>query len=50
MVSTTDKFIYFPKSFNEQMAWIGKEVEHIIKHNDEHDIKKNIQEKGVLCR
>lgn len=46
MVSTTDKFIYFPKSFNEQMAWIGEEVEHIIKHNDEHDIKKNIQEKG----
>lgn len=46
MVSTTDKFIYFPKSFNEQMAWIGEEVEHIIKHNGEYDIKKNIQEKG----
>lgn len=46
MVGTVDKLIYFPKSFNEQMAWIGEEVEHIIKYNDDYDIKKNIQENG----
>ena len=42
MISMMDKRIYFPKTFNEQMAWIGEEVEHIIKYN----LKRNIQAKG----
>lgn len=46
MVNMVDKKIYFPKSFNEQMAWIDEEVEHIIKYNDKYNIKKAIQEKG----
>lgn len=46
MVGTMDKLIYYPKSFNEQMAWLGEEVEHIIKYNNEYKIKKNIQEAG----
>ena len=46
MVTTIDKLIYYPKSFNEQMAWIGEEVEHIIKYDNEYSIKKNIQEAG----
>lgn len=46
MVSMMDKEIYFPKSFNEQMAWIDEEVEYIIKYNDKYDIKSSIQEKG----
>lgn len=46
VISMTDKKIYFPKSFNEQMAWIDEEIEHIIKYNDKYNIKENIQEKG----
>ena len=46
MVSMMDKKIYFPKSFNEQMAWIDEEIEHIIKYNDKYNIKENIQERG----
>lgn len=46
MISMTDKKLYFPKSFNEQMAWIDEEVKHIIKYNDKYNIKKDIQEKG----
>lgn len=46
MVSTMDQAIYFPKSFNEQMSWLGEEVEHIIKNNDKYKIKKKIQEQG----
>ena len=47
MIDAMDKKIYFPRTFNEQMAWIAEEVEHIIKYNTEHNIKKNIQEEGV---
>lgn len=47
MIDAMDKKIYFPRTFNEQMAWIAEEVEHIIKYNAEHNIKKNIQEEGV---
>ena len=46
MIDAMDKQIYFPKSFNEQMAWIEEEVEHIIEYNDKYNIKKKIQEKG----
>ena len=42
MIDAMDKKIYFPRTFNEQMAWIAEEVEHIIKYNTEHNIKKNI--------
>ena len=31
MVSEQDKRIYFPRSFNEQMAWIDEEVELILR-------------------
>ncbi len=31
MVSEWDKKIYFPMTFNEQMAWIDEEVEYILK-------------------
>lgn len=47
MIDTLDKKIYFPRSFNEQMAWIDEEVEHIIKYDDKYNIKKDIQEKGI---
>ncbi len=33
MVSEQDKTIYFPCTFNEQMAWIGEEVEMILGKN-----------------
>lgn len=46
MVNPKDKKVFFAKSFNEQMAWLHEEVEHIIKYNDKHNIKKDIQEKG----
>lgn len=46
MVSTIDKKIFFPKTFNEQMAWIDEEVERIIKNNDNYNIKKAIQKEG----
>lgn len=46
MVNKTDEKIYFPKSFNEQMAIVGAEVEHIIKYNSKFNIKKRIQEEG----
>lgn len=46
MVSAMDKVIYFPKSFNEQMSWLGEEVERLIKNNDKYKIKKRIQEQG----
>lgn len=46
MVNPRDKKVFFAKSFNEQMAWLHEEVEHIIKYNDKHHIKKDIQEKG----
>ncbi len=47
MIKALDKKIYFPKSFNEQMAWIDEEVKHIIKYNDKYNIKRDIQEKGI---
>lgn len=43
MIKEVDKQIYFPRSFNEQMAWIGEEVEHIIKYNEAHKIKEEIK-------
>ena len=43
MITAADKNIYFPRTFNEQMAWIGEEVEHIIKYN----LKADIQEQGI---
>lgn len=46
MVDEIDKQIYFSRTFNEQMAWIDEEVEHIIKHNDVHKIKAGIQKQG----
>ena len=49
MIDALDKKIYFPRSFNEQMAWIDEEVEHIIKYNDKYNIKKDIQEKGRVA-
>lgn len=46
MINEVDKQIYFTKTFNEQMAWIDEEVEHIIKYNDAHKLKEGIQEQG----
>lgn len=46
VISMIDEKIYFPKTFNEQMAWIDEEVKHIIKYNNKYNIKKDIQEKG----
>ena len=42
----TDEEIFFSKSFNEQMSWIGQKVEHIIRNNESHKIKKKLKEKG----
>lgn len=38
MISAEDKKIYFPISFNEQMAWLGEEIERTIKNNDKSNI------------
>lgn len=46
MVQEVDKQIFFSRSFNEQMAWIGEEVEHIIKYNEVHKIKEGIKKQG----
>lgn len=46
MVDIKDKKIYFSRTFNEQMAWINEEVEHIIKYNEVRKIKKGIQDQG----
>lgn len=42
MLGPEEKKIWFAKSFNEQMSWLGEEVESIIKN----DFKKKIKEKG----
>lgn len=31
--------IYFPRSFNEQMAWLGEEIEHFIKHRKNENLR-----------
>lgn len=49
MVGIKDKQIYFHKSFNEQMAWIYEEVEHIIKYDEKHNIRLKIQQKGIAA-
>lgn len=41
-----DKETCFPRTFNEQMAWIGEEVEHIIKHNATRQTKQSIRQQG----
>lgn len=41
-----DKETYFPRTFNEQMAWIGEEVEHIVKHNATRQTKQSIRQQG----
>jgi hypothetical protein len=46
MVSENDKMIYFPRTFNEQMGWIGAEIEQIIKHNERFHSKERIKEQG----
>lgn len=33
-IDELDKRIYFSISFNEQMAWIGEEVEYIIRYDE----------------
>lgn len=38
MISAEDKKVYFPMSFNEQMTWLGEEVERAVKYNDEGNI------------
>ena len=41
-----DKETCFPRTFNEQMAWIGEEVEHIVKHNATRQTKQSIRQQG----
>lgn len=38
MISEEDKKIYFSISFNEQMTWLGEEVERAVRHNDKSNI------------
>lgn len=40
MVTEHDKRTYFPLSLNEQMSWIGEEIERIIKTNKKHEVRK----------
>lgn len=49
MIDIKDNQIYFSKSFNEQMAWIDAEVEHIINYDKKHNIRLKIQEKGIAA-
>lgn len=37
-----DRKNFFPRSFNEQMTWIGEEVENIIKNNEKFHSKEKI--------
>lgn len=46
MVDMIDKKLYYSMSFNEQMAWIGAEIEQILKYNDTHNIKEEIKKQG----
>lgn len=46
MVDIKDKETCFPRTFNEQMAWIGEEVEHIIKHDATRQTKQKIRQQG----
>lgn len=46
MVDLKDKETCFPRTFNEQMAWIGEEVEHIIKHDATRQAKQKIRQQG----
>lgn len=39
MISRDDKDTYFSLSFNEQMSWLGEEIEHIIKTNAKNKVR-----------
>ena len=39
MISRHDKDTYFPMSFNEQMSWLGEEIERIIKRNEKNIVR-----------
>lgn len=41
-----DRETYFQMTFQEQMSWLGEEVEHIIKQNEAYHIKQKIQQQG----
>ena len=43
MTDVLDKKIFFPKTFNEQMAWIDEEIEHIFMMNRERGLKNSIK-------
>ncbi len=45
-VTEHDKNTYFPLSLNEQMTWLGEEIERIIKTNKKHEVRKP-NEQGV---
>lgn len=40
---------FFPRTFNEQMTWIGEEVEHIIRSNEKFHSKEEILKEGKMA-
>lgn len=40
---------FFSRTFNEQMTWIGEEVEHIIKNNEKFHSKEKILKEGKMA-
>lgn len=41
MISRHDEETYFPLSFNEQMSWLGAEIQRIIKTNRKNEVRNS---------